>query len=73
MNPFEQSTDAERSREWIPRLALTSAVVGLAWYTWGHWGDLQVDCVWELYIREAIVRGKLLYRDIWYPYGPLTP
>jgi len=29
--------------------------------------------VWELYIREAIVRGKLLYRDIWYPYGPLTP
>jgi hypothetical protein len=45
--------------------------VALAWHTWATWGDIQVDCGRELYVPVEILRGKLLYRDIWYPYGPL--
>src|SRR5229473_4248814 len=44
-----------------------------AWLTWGHWGDIQIDCGRELYVPVQILRGKLLYRDLWYPYGPLEP
>src|SRR5208337_3236250 len=47
--------------------------ITLAWSTWARWGDFQVDCGKELYAPTEILRGKLLYRDIWYPYGPLAP
>jgi hypothetical protein len=46
--------------------------LALAWYTWARWGDIQVDTGRELYVPAEILRGKLLYRDIWYPYGPLA-
>lgn len=45
----------------------------MAWYTWGHWGDFQVDCGREIYVPASILQGKMLYRDIWYMYGPLAP
>ncbi|MGB8413432.1 MAG: hypothetical protein WCE23_11470 [Candidatus Binatus sp.] len=47
--------------------------IALAWYTWAHWGDIQIDCGRELYVPSEILRGKLIYRDIFYPYGPLAP
>jgi hypothetical protein len=45
----------------------------LFWVTWAHWGDIQVHCGREVYVPYEILRGKLLYRDLWYPYGPLEP
>ncbi len=39
----------------------------------GHWGDFQIDNGRELYVPVSILHGKLLYRDIWYMYGPLAP
>ena len=45
----------------------------IAWKTWGHWGDIQIDCGREMYVPVAILRGRLLYRDIMYQYGPLPP
>jgi hypothetical protein len=45
----------------------------LAWLTWAHWGNIQVDCGRELYVPTELLRGKLLYRDVWYSYGPLEP
>jgi len=66
-SPFGDWEDAA-SRGFIVVVAIV-----LAWYTWGRWGDFQVDCGRELYVPSEILRGKLLYRDIWYPYGPLAP
>ncbi len=43
------------------------------WCTWGHWGDLQIDSGREMYVPVEILRRRLLFRDIWYQYGPLTP
>lgn len=57
----------------LARGAIVSVAVVLAWWTWGHWGDIQIDCGRELYVPLEVLRGKLVYRDFWYPYGPLMP
>ena len=44
----------------------------LAW-TWGKWPDVLVDFGRELYIPWQISEGKVLYRDIAYVQGPLSP
>ena len=58
------------SAEWIARAAIILIASGMAWYTWGHWGDFQIDNGRELYVPVSILHGKLLYRDVWYMYGP---
>ena len=46
-----------------------------AWFhgTWASWGELTADCGREMYVPSVLLQGKTLYRDIWYPYGPLGP
>ncbi len=44
----------------------------LAWHSWAHWGNFQIDCGRELYVPVQILHGKLLYRDLWFPHGPLA-
>jgi hypothetical protein len=41
--------------------------------TWGSWGQLTTDCGREMYVPTVLSEGKTLYRDVWYPYGPLAP
>ncbi len=57
----------------ILRTSLIAMAVALACHTWSQWGNFQVDCGRELYVPQQIARGKLLYRDLWYAYGPLEP
>ena len=75
--PAGLSQDDEGTRnsrlEWTTRAVIVVVAGGLAWYTWGHWGDFQIDCGRELYVPAALLQGKLLYRDIWYQYAPLAP
>ena len=47
--------------------------IALAWYSWARWGDIQVDLGREVYVPVEILKGRMLYRDLWYPYGPLVP
>lgn len=57
----------------LARIALIVVAGLLAWHTWARWGDLQVDCGREVYVPIAILHGKVLYGDLYYHYGPLTP
>jgi hypothetical protein len=41
--------------------------------TWAGWGELTADCGREMYVPTVLLHGKTLYKDIWYPYGPLGP
>ena len=41
--------------------------------TWATWGSLTVDSGRELYVSAVLAEGKLLYRDVWYNFGPLAP
>jgi hypothetical protein len=41
--------------------------------TWAHWGNLTIDSGHEMYVPAELAQGKLLYRDVWFMYGPLAP
>jgi hypothetical protein len=41
--------------------------------TWGAWGSLTVDSGREMYVSAVLAQGKLLYRDVWYNFGPAAP
>src|SRR5580658_1562304 len=58
---------------WIARSVIVGVAGSLLRYTWGHWGDFQIDNGRELYVPVEILKGKLLFRDLWYMYGPLAP
>ena len=63
----------QRWRNAAARGVIVVVALVLAWLTWARWGNIQADCGRELYVPAEILRGKLLYRDLWYPYGPLEP
>lgn len=63
-------------RKWpdaAARAAIAAVALFLFWLTWAHWGDIQLDCGRELYVPYEILRGKLLYKDLFYAFGPLAP
>src|SRR6202035_625475 len=60
-------------QSWIARAVILGVAAALAWYTWGHWGNFQIDNGREVYVPAEILKGKLLFRDLWYMYGPLAP
>ena len=60
-------------RDPVSRGFIVVVAVTLAWWTWASWGDIQIDCGSDLYVSAEILHGRLLYRDIFYPYGPLIP
>lgn len=58
---------------WISRAVILCFAVAMFAATWAVWPNLVVDCGRELYVPAAMAQGKRLYRDVWYPYGPLAP
>lgn len=51
-------------------LAVTAWLVNATWLSWGH---LIIDTGVTMYTPWALASGKLLYRDFFYPAGPITP
>lgn len=41
--------------------------------TWADWGNLTIDSGHEMYVPAVLSEGKMLYRDIWFMYGPVAP
>ncbi|MDD5541624.1 MAG: glycosyltransferase family 39 protein [Acidobacteriia bacterium] len=62
-----------RLREVLPVIGILCVFALFAFMTWAHWGNLRVDCGREMYVPQELANGRLLYRDVWYPYGPLAP
>jgi hypothetical protein len=61
---------------WKTWASLMALVIFWAWRahaTWAAWGNLTIDSGHEMYIPALLAQGKLLYRDIWYMYGPAAP
>jgi len=44
----------------------------LAFIFWGHQGSLIIDCGRETYLPSEVLKGKVLYKDIFNIYGPLA-
>lgn len=53
--------------------ALSCLWLALVAFGWARWGSVTVDCGRELYVAAALAEGKMLYRDVWYMYGPGAP
>ncbi len=62
-----------RTEDWLARAFLFAVFIGLAIYTWARWGDLSIDTGHEMYVPAMLAQGKMLYRDLWFPYVPLAP
>jgi hypothetical protein len=43
------------------------------YFTWAAWGNLTIDSGHEMYVPLVLSQGKMLYRDIWFMYGPVAP
>jgi hypothetical protein len=56
-----------------PALVLLAAGIALALWTWARWGDVQVDWGREVYLAWRVSQGDVLYRDVAYYAGPLSP
>ncbi len=41
--------------------------------TWAAWGNLTIDSGHEMYVPALLAEGKLLYRDVWFMFGPASP
>jgi hypothetical protein len=53
--------------------ALCCLWLGLVTFGWARWGDVTIDSGRDLYVATALVEGRMLYRDVWYLYGPGAP
>ena len=41
--------------------------------SWQRWANPIVDCGREMYVPWRILEGDVLYRDLFFVYGPLVP
>ncbi len=66
---------AHRSRipGWGGTLILALVFLFMLWWSWGKWPDLAFDFGRELYVPWQLMSGKVLYRDLVYFNGPLSP
>jgi hypothetical protein len=56
-----------------PACVLAALFALLAWRSWGTWPDPLIDFGRELYVPWRMAEGDVLYRDIAYFNGPLSP
>ena len=56
-----------------PACILAPLFILLAWRSWGTWPDPLIDFGRELYVPWRMVEGDVLYRDLAYFNGPLSP
>jgi len=54
-------------------LLLAAAGAAMLVWTWGTWPDVLVDFGGELYVPWRLAQGDVLYRDVAYFTGPLSP
>ncbi len=58
---------------WLDPLPAILIACAMSWWTWNKWPDIVIDFGRELYIAWQLSLGKILYLDIAYFNGPLSP
>ncbi|MBC8107523.1 MAG: glycosyltransferase family 39 protein [Anaerolineae bacterium] len=62
-----------RATRWTGPALIAIAFIAMLTWTWGGWPDPLVDFGRELYVPWQLSQGKVLYRDLAYFNGPLSP
>ncbi len=60
-------------RSALGTFAVAAATVALFVVSRGKWSDALIDSGREWIVPDALARGQMLYRDVVYWFGPLTP
>ena len=58
---------------WAAFVSLLALWAARMYGTWATWGNLSIDCGHEMYIPALLAEGKVLYRDVWFNFGPAAP
>jgi hypothetical protein len=58
---------------WVGPTVIAAATAAMVYWSWGTWPDVIVDFGRELYVPWQINEGQVLYRDLAYFNGPLSP
>jgi hypothetical protein len=66
-----RTTEARAARALA--LAAPALALFLLWRSWGAWADVVVDFGRELYVPWRLTLGEVLYRDLAWFNGPLSP
>jgi hypothetical protein len=62
------------TRHILAGVLLLAAICAIRMYqNWGTWGNLSTDAGREVYVSVIVKNGGSLYRDVWYPFGPVAP
>lgn len=62
-----------RSSSFVVVATIVGSFLYLLSVSWLRWGDLFVDTSRELWLPLQLLKGKVLYRDLFYPYGFFPP
>jgi hypothetical protein len=62
-----------RTRTWLAWLWLAGLYLLLIAISWKRWANPIVDCGREMYVPWQIAEGHMLYRDLFWIYGPFAP
>jgi hypothetical protein len=68
-----QATLSEPLPRWAPAAIIAVTMLAMLVWTWGRWPDLLIDFSRDLYVASQLAHGKVLYRDIAFFTGPLSP
>ena len=61
------------AQPWFTVLVLALAVTAMLSWTWLTWPDVLIDFGRELYVPWRLASGQVLYRDLAFLNGPLSP
>ena len=64
---------SDRVAAWACPAVLAGVGAAMVWQSWGQWPDVLVDFGRELYVPWQLSEGKVLYRDVAWFNGPLSP
>lgn len=57
--------------DYIALIAIMLIFFCMLFISYEKWGEELVDCFRNAFIADELLRGKVLYKDLFYPYGPL--
>ena len=69
----DASSLSEPLPRWAPAVLVAGVVLVMLVWTWGRWPDLLIDFSRDLYTSSRLAEGKVLYRDVAFFTGPLSP
>jgi len=71
--PFRNRGASDAEMRWLAGAGVAVAAIAMVAWTWRTWPDAVSDSGRELYVAWQLGAGHVLYRDVAYFNGPLSP